>query len=359
MKTLRTLPLALCVLAIASVHTVSAGNGPFSLNRICQDSCIDDTCTDDCCVEDDCQGASGWLSRICNFSSDDDCCIDDGCLDDGCVDYGADGKLFGFIRPTSDTFSDFVSPMSNPLFFEDPRNLTEIHFIYLNQRIPRGAFAGTLNVFAAQIRASLTDRLSIVASNDGFVTSSNPLVLDGWADVSAGLKYNIIQDAHEGKLLSAGFAYIMPSGSTRTLQAQGDGDFHLYLSAGKRIGCKAHYLTSTGFRLPANAALGSKMFYWSNHLDYQVSKKFYLLGEVNWFNWFQGGNSAAVPNIEGGDLINIGSNDVAGNNIVTAAMGVKMRVSGLSEMGLAYEIPLSSRRDFMDNRLTLDYNWRF
>ncbi len=359
MKTSRILTLFLCVLSVMSVHQVFAGDGPFSLERLCKQSCTDQSCTDDGCVDQSCPAGPGWLKRICNFSNDDDCCVDDGCLDDGCVGFGEKEKLFGFIRPTSDAFSDFVSPMSNPLFFEDPRNLSEIHFIYLNQKIPRGAFAGTLNVFAAQIRASLTDRLSIVASNDGFVTSSNPLVLDGWADVSAGLKYNLIQDAEQGKLLSAGFAYIMPVGSTRTLQAQGDGDFHLYLSGGKRIGCKAHYLTSTGFRLPANAALGSKMFYWSNHLDYQVSKKFYLLGEVNWFNWFQGGNNAALPTIEGGDLINLGSNDVAGNNIVTAAFGLKMRVSGLSEMGLAYEIPVSSRNDLMDNRLTVDYNLRF
>ncbi len=358
MKTIKTFMLAFCVLAIASVQHVSAGNGPFSLKRICDDSCVEGTCTDDSCVDEGSREGLGWLERICNFSSDD-YCVDDCCLDDSCVGDGGDGKLFGFIQPTNRCFSDFVSPMSNPLFFEDPRNLTEIHFIYLNQRIPRGAFAGTLNVFAAQIRASLTDRLSIVASNDGFVTSSNPLVLDGWADVSAGLKYNIVQDSREGKLLSAGFAYIMPVGSTRTLQAQGDGDFHLYVSGGKRIGCKSHYLTSTGFRLPANAALGSKMFYWSNHLDYQVSKKFYLLGEVNWYNWFQGGNVAALSTLEGGDLINRGANDVAGNNIVTAAFGMKMRVSGLSEMGLAYEIPVSSRNDLLDNRLTLDYNLRF
>ncbi|MBL4884453.1 MAG: hypothetical protein JKY95_07950 [Planctomycetaceae bacterium] len=339
MKPLRILSLACCALVILPMQSNFAGEGLFSLNRIFSGG-DDASCIENCC--------------------DDENCVDGNCLLDGCTDSYKSDKLFGFIRPTSAEFSDFISPMSNPVYFEDPRNLSEIHFFYLNQQIPGGAFGGTLNVLAAQIRVSLTENLSLVASKDGFITSSNPLINDGWADVQAGLKYNIIQDADTGNLLSAGFAYMMPVGSNQSLQgSNGDGEFHLYVSGGKRIGDNGHYLTSTGFRLPANAALGSKMWYWSQHVDYKVTKKFYLLTELNWFSWFQGGNNGALPTIEGGDLINLGSNDVAGNNIFTAAFGGKMRVSGLSEVGIAYEIPLSSRNDLLENRLTVDYNLRF
>jgi len=333
-------------MTVLTLQSTFAGEGPFSLKRIFfhsdTDCCLDNVC----CEEGDC-------------CEEVECCTDT-CCEEGCVGGVGRKNLFGFIQPTNPFFGDFISPMSNPVYFEDPRNLSEIHFFYLNQKVPNGALGGTLNVFAAQIRVSLTDRISIVASKDGFVTSSNPLVQDGWADVTAGLKYNIIQDAREGNLLSTGFSYMMPVGSNRTLQgSRGDGEVNLYLSAGKRIGDKSHYVASTGFRLPVDSSAGSKMWYWSQHLDYRVGKKFYLLGELNWFNWFQGGNNPALPTIEGGDLINLGSNNVAGNNIITAAFGGKMRVSGLSEIGLAYEIPVSSRNDLMDNRLTFDYNLRF
>jgi len=41
-----------------------------------------------------------------------------------CSSCGCD-KLFGFIAPSDDGFSDFISPITNPLFFEDPRAVTE------------------------------------------------------------------------------------------------------------------------------------------------------------------------------------------------------------------------------------------
>lgn len=84
--------------------------------------------------------------------------------------------------------------MTNPVFFEDPRTLTEARFIFFHHVIPQDAGGGTAQLMAMQVRAALTDRLSIVAAKDGFVTSSHPLVDDGWADVYVGLKYNLLTD---------------------------------------------------------------------------------------------------------------------------------------------------------------------
>ena len=97
--------------------------------------------------------------------------------------------------PPRDTdFDGFISPMTNPVFFEDPRNLTEIRPIFVHHRMPDAAGGGYVNVIAAQVRYSLTENISLIATKDGFVTSDNPLIDDGWADVAAGLKFNLFTD---------------------------------------------------------------------------------------------------------------------------------------------------------------------
>lgn len=269
------------------------------------------------------------------------------------------GILGGLIKPTDPCFNDFISPMTNPVMFEDPRTLSEIRFIYLNHKVPTALGGGNLNVFAAQVRVALSERLSLIATKDGFITSSNAIIDDGFADVAAGLKYNLLRDPQNGQLVSVGATYELPVGSTRAFQGNGDGEFDLFLSGGTRLGEKMHALAATGFRLPADSSAESKMYYLSAHLDYMVTKKTYFLTEMNWYNWFDGGNAGIVPGIEGGDLINLGAPGVAGNNIVTWAWGAKFKPATNQEFGVAYEIPITSRNDVMDNRLTVDYIIRF
>lgn len=62
---------------------------------------------------------------------------------------------------------------------------------------------------------------------------------------------------------------------------------------------------------------------------------------------------------EGLDLINLGSPGVTGNNIVTQAFGAKLKPSGNQEIGLAYEIPLTRREDILENRITVDWIFRY
>ena len=130
--------------------------------------------------------------------------------------------------------------MTNPVFFEDPRTLTEARIIYLNQNIPAAALGGHAQVFAAQVRAAITDRLSLIATKDGFITSSNPLVRDGWADINVGLKYNLIVNPQDQRLLSVGTTYELPIGSTRARQGNGGGLFHAFLTGMTELGTDNH-----------------------------------------------------------------------------------------------------------------------
>ena len=294
---------------------------------------------------------------------DSDCCCGDGC-DCGngvCCGKGVcgQGRLFGLFAPSDHCYDSFISPMTNPVFFEDPRTLTEARAIYLHHVVPNAiAGGGEIDLVALQLRAALTDRLSIVAAKDGYLTSSNALIRDGWADVSAGLKYNLMADPIKQRLLTTGFAYEMPVGTPRALQGNGDGVFHVYLTGGTEFLDHCHWLSASGFRLPSDNNAESTVWYWSNHFDVEFADGWYALAETNWFNYTRSG-AGGVPGVEGGDLFNLGSTGVAGNDIVTQAFGMKYKRNRHRELGIAFEFPMTDRKDVLENRLTVDWIFRY
>ena len=131
------------------------------------------------------------------------------------------------------------------------------------------------------------------------------------------------------------------------------------MTGGKQIGCRSHFLAAGGLRVPMNSTDESMSSYLSTHFDVQVRPRVYLLTELNWFHWLQAGVDGPIPGVEGLDIINLGSPGVAGNDIVTSAAGMKFKPSQNQEIGVAFEFPLTERRDIIDNRLTVDWIVRF
>jgi hypothetical protein len=161
-------------------------------------------------------------------------------------------------------------------------------------------------------------------------------------------------------LLSVGASYDMPVGTPRALQAGGDGAFHLYTAGGTQILDHGHWLSALGGIIPADQDANSSFLYWSNHFDYQVRRGWYALMEFNWYHWaVDGDNRLGLTGVEGGDLFNFGSAGVAGNDIVTGAFGVKYKPHRLTELGIAWENPLTDRRDVLEDRLTIDAIFRY
>jgi hypothetical protein len=293
------------------------------------------------------------------------CEFDHGCgFDLGCgLDLGSllvsDDKLLGIFGHSDPCFNDFISPMTNPVFFEDPRTLTEARFIFLNHHLPNSLGGDNVQVMAMQARMALTDNLSIIATKDGFITSQSALLNDGWADVAAGLKYNIFRYAESQTIASVGATFEMPVGSSQALQGNGDGEFHLFASGGTEFLEDWHFVTGSGFRLPVDRDAENQMWYWSNHLDRQLGDSgLYLFTEVNWFHYMSNGTAFPAP-IGGHDLFNLGSLGMAGENLVTGAYGVKYKPSQNTELGVAYEIPYSKRKDLIQDRITVDFILRF
>ncbi len=268
-------------------------------------------------------------------------------------------KLFGLIHPTDPEFNEFISPMTNPVFFEDPRNVTEARMIFLNHHLPSSLGGKDAQLYAVQLRFALTENLSVIATKDGYVVSQNPLLEDGFADVAAGLKYLLFKDADSQTLLSAGATYALPIGSTQTLQGRCDGEFNIFATGGTEFLPNWHYVTTSGFRLPSNSQKGNQIWYWSNHLDWRLGDTgLYLFTEANWYHYLSSANAFGAP-VGGMDLFNLGSVGIAGQNTVTGAYGVKFKPAPNMELGIAYEIPYSNRRDILQNRLTVDFIIRY
>ena len=282
----------------------------------------------------------------------------EGCCPGNCSGGNLLGDLCCLIQPTDACYDDFISPITNPVFFEDPRNLTEARLIFLNHKVPLAAGGGDVQLYALQIRAALSERLSLIATKDGYIVSQNPVVGDGWADISAGLKYLLFADPCAQQLASAGVVYEIPIGTHDAQQDNGDGMFDLFLSGGSQIGCNGHWIGAGGFVLPTDDEANSTWCYISNHFDYEFHPGIYALTEFNWYHWLESGGNG-IPGIEGGDLFNFGSTGVAGNNIVTGAFGLKYKPSCDTEIGVAWELPLTERRDVLENRITADWIVRY
>lgn len=270
-----------------------------------------------------------------------------------------DGRILGLFRESDHQFTDFISPMTNPVYFEDPRTLTEARMIFINHAIPDSLGGGTVQLYATQLRAALTENLSLIATKDGYIVSETPLIDDGFADVSAGLKYNVYKDVCTQTLLSVGTVFEIPAGSHTAAQGNGTGEFHLFATGGTEFAPGWHLVSGSGFRLPTDTSAQNQMWYWSNHVDKKLGcSGFYLFTECNWYYYMSSGNGLQAP-IGGGDLFNLGSISMAGESAVTGAYGVKYKPNKHVEVGLAYEIPYSQRRDLLQNRLTADLILRY
>jgi len=352
----------LVILSFASAHA-SAGFSLFGsipcMNHGCGENCSAESCGDDpsCFAPNNCVG---------------DKCGDLSC-GDGCGESCGEGceSLFGnscgsclagltsLLHKSDHCFDDFISPMTNPVNFEDPRTLTEARLIFVNHRVPAAVGGGTVQLYAMQLRAALNEDVSIIATKDGFFVSDNPIVSDGWANLAAGLKVNVFKDVAAQQIASVGTTFEIPLGSQSAYQGRGDGVFHMFATGGTQILDHYHLISATGFRLPVDQNAESTMMYWSNHLDRKLGNSgFYLLGECNWYHWTVNGDSFPAS-VEGLDVINFGSRNVDGNSIVTGAIGVKYKPSGNTEIGVAWEAPLTDRQDILEHRLTVDWIIRY
>ncbi len=288
-------------------------------------------------------------------------------------------------------FAGFVSPVSNPTQFEDPRSRTEVRTLYVYHSIsdefgkeldPAG-IGGDAHIVAVQIRVAITDRLSLIATKDGYVWLRPERILEnegGWANLGFGAKYTFFRDLELGALATGGLRYEAPSGNTAVFQGQhpvfgesksrGEGVLNPFVSIGwgmEDLGPgDIHALTYVGWRVPISG-YDSTFFDWSMHLDYGFDLgafgAFFPLFELNVVHTMDGGRRQGLSQ-EGFDFFNFGSANAADHTVATAAYGFRYRIfEGIgdvmgqsfgADLGAAYEHPVTDREDLFGWRVTTD-----
>ncbi|MCA9138703.1 MAG: hypothetical protein KDB00_18155 [Planctomycetales bacterium] len=228
--------------------------------------------------------------------------------------------------------------------------------------IPAG---GSVQLLAMQFRVALTERLSLIGVKDGYIWDStngalDTLLDDGWASVTAGLKYNILRDTQSGTIASIGGTYELPIGSRKALQTVGDGEFHLFVTGGQRLmNGNAHLMSAFGWRVPSDGFLQSESVHWSNHLDVKLTEKTYLVTELAWWHWVDSAEGGAALGVAGQDLFNLSTSDMTGKDLVTQNVGLKFKPNRKTEVGLAYEFPLTDFKDVIEGRLQTELIVRY
>ena len=254
-----------------------------------------------------------------------------------------------------------ISPVTNPLFFEDPQIRSEVRplFIYHNIHDSFATGGGIARVYAVQARWAVTDRLAIIATKDGYIDLDLPGGggEDGWADIGAGLKYALIDDRENQFILTPGFKFELPSGNRDVFQGNGKGEWNLFVSSAKGFG-SFHVTGSAGVRLPNDWDKETASAHYSIQFDYHAHQYFIPFVAANGFTTLS--DAEALPfKVEGYDLINFGSADAKGFTQITVGGGFRSRILTNLDVGVAYEVGVTRPRGLFDDRFTVDMIYRF
>lgn len=265
-----------------------------------------------------------------------------------------------------------ISPVANPIFFEDAKINSEIHPIYMWHKLPSTfdyaggtvPLGGQVQVIAVQLRYAVNDRLAIIATKDGYVQFQPDHTLGGnygWADIAAGVKYALVKNEDAQFILTPGLKVTIPTGNRSVLQGHGAGEEDIFVSAEKGFG-KFHILGSLGIRIPNNFAADTAQAHYSLQLDYYVHQYFIPFFTLNGYTVLSEGshNVLGVPlQTEMYDLINAGSTAAGGRTMLTAGGGFRTRLLKNLDVGAAYEAGIVDPVGIFEGRVTVDMVFRF
>jgi len=265
--------------------------------------------------------------------------------------------------PTMDAVSwkdRTISPVANPIFFEDAIIRSEIRPIFAHHRIDNGFLGGgDAQLYAVQIRYALTDRLALIATQDGFFQINNDAIgnPDGWMDLALGLKYALIDDEASQFILTPGFTVHVPTGSTDVFQGRGDGELNVFVSAQKGFG-DFHLSANGGLRIPFDSSEQSLIAHYSVMADYYTCRWFIPFVAFDAFTVMMEGNNIPLTS-EGYDVINFGASGADGVTQATIAGGFRTRLLDNLDFGFAYQKAILSPEGLTDDRFTFDVSIRF
>ena len=253
-----------------------------------------------------------------------------------------------------------IAPVTNPVFFEDAVIRSEIRPIFAYHNMDDSFLGGgNAQLYAMQIRYALTDRLAIIATQDGYFDVNNDAVgnPNGWMDLALGFKYALIDNQESQFILTPGLTFHIPTGERDVFQGHGGGKFNPFVSFQKGFG-NVHLSGNVGVRLPVDQDEQSTVAHYSLMLDYYACRYFIPFVSFNAFSVLDDGNNIGLDT-EGYDVINFGSANAGGRTQGMLGVGFRSRILDNVDLGLAYEKAVIKPYGLTDDRFTFDICIRF
>jgi hypothetical protein len=282
-------------------------------------------------------------------------------------EYQNDGFHFlvgSLLAMGSDTaFPRFVGPISNPWLAKDPRSLSEARLLGVFNFFPddhpwQDGFGQS---YLLQIRAAINKRWSVFLDKSGhtILRQNDQQTVDGWNNLALGTKYQVIRDVEHQFMATVGLQYEAPTGEARAFQRPGDGSLTVFTSVGQEFWCFWHVLGNVGARIPLSDQ-NSTLLYSQVHVDRELFGWLYPLVECNWYHIASDGQGTLPSSLGQGDgWIDWAVPGTAGSDLVTAALGLKIKCNRNLEAGVAYEKSLTGGQRLLDQRVIAELIFRY
>ena len=273
-----------------------------------------------------------------------------------------------------------IRPITNPVYLDTADVGMTVHPFFLHHEFPTTVnttlgpvpLGGDAQIYAVQFEVPINEDLSVIAVKDGWIDFNPDNTAEGMfrdeeglGDLAAGLKWVIRRD--DKSVVSLRGVFEIPIGDDEVWQGNGDGSINPAITGQCRHG-PVQCIGTAGFIVPFDDGAESAMFYDGWHVSAQVGEKLFPMIELNHFRVLEegageanftdhvGGGVPGVARFEGGDLINLGAANAEDNaDLVTLALGARVRLTDRFDLGGAYEFPLTDEEDsLIDSRITVD-----
>jgi hypothetical protein len=290
---------------------------------------------------------------------------------------GCDAWFPDFQCERSGRFDGFEKPIVAPYLFEDPFITTNaVPYVLWHDFPEQSVFdGGALYAAAVQLRVALTDRVALLATKDGYLwnRNGNPLLEDsqGFLNIAAGVKVRLWQDRDAGRIVSGVLRVEAPTGSSDQYQGHGDGMAVPSLSGAMRTG-PVRWIGDLGAQIPFDGRELSSSLFYHVYAGLDVTPYAQPFVQLSGLRWLESGDGSlpirlkhggeldldTVQNVlatgafEGADVMNLGSPQVDGLDLITAAIGVHVPFGDHVTLSVAYERPITEPKGIFQQRVT-------
>jgi hypothetical protein len=256
----------------------------------------------------------------------------------------------------------YVAPLTSPFFNETPLITTELRPIYIYNELPKSLprSGGSVHVGSLQLRLAVTERIGFIVTKNGWADfefeRGSPDSEQGFLNVAFGVKYAAVALPEHDIFVTLGLRYEAPAGNLNlrrgtSMQGGGDGFLDGFVTAGGTLGRRVGLQGSLGYDGAIDNEHDSSFLHLSLHGDIETFTGLFGVLELNMVDTADEAERN-FSYFEGFDLVNFGS-DHSGT-VVTAGFGVRWLPLEHVQLGVAYELPLTDRKDIIDQRVTLD-----